>query len=207
MNMNRNIPYIYNVKDIDWPGLKAVGISKEQLEADSSLDLLLQGKESEIIPLKLCTPVISDQVGVVGDAPGNGEEVLEESQTAVVAAHPGDGVSEFSCAIHSAFVLSDIDFAFSPNRGCCLAGKWGVGLPSVHVRPGRGRKARGLTRRLWGFQQIVQGDSVQIVVDQRVQLLPYGAGRAGLAPGAFRIALVGAGHRRQAAFGQAQDFA
>mgnify|MGYP001651863464 CR=1 FL=1 len=53
MNTNRNIPYNYNVKDIDWPGLK------EQLEADGNLDLLLQGKESEIIPLKLCTPVIS----------------------------------------------------------------------------------------------------------------------------------------------------
>ena len=48
MNTNRNIPYNYNVKDIDWPGLKAVGISKEQLEADGNLDLLLQGKESEI---------------------------------------------------------------------------------------------------------------------------------------------------------------
>ena len=59
MNTNRNIPYNYNVKDIDWPGLKAVGISKEQLEADGNLDLLLQGKESEIIPLKLCTLVIS----------------------------------------------------------------------------------------------------------------------------------------------------
>ena len=43
MNTNRNIPYNYNVKDIDWPGLKAVGISKEQLEADGNLDLLLQG--------------------------------------------------------------------------------------------------------------------------------------------------------------------
>lgn len=58
MNTNRNIPYNYNVKDIDWPGLKAVGISKEQLEADGNLDLLSQGKESEIIPLKLCTPII-----------------------------------------------------------------------------------------------------------------------------------------------------
>ena len=38
MNTNRNIPYNYNVKDIDWPGLKAVGISKEQLEADGNLD-------------------------------------------------------------------------------------------------------------------------------------------------------------------------
>ena len=44
MNTNRNIPYIYNVKDIDWTALKAVGIGKEQLEADGSLDLLLQGK-------------------------------------------------------------------------------------------------------------------------------------------------------------------
>lgn len=101
-----------------------------------------------------------DQVGVVGDAPGNGEEVLEESQAAVVAAHPGDGVSEFSCAIHSAFVLSDIDFSFSPNRGCYLAGEWGVGLPSVHVRPGLGRKEQGLTRRLWGFQQIDRLESI-----------------------------------------------
>lgn len=55
MNTNRNIPYIYNVKDIDWTALKAVGIGKEQLEADGSLDLLLQDKESEIIPLRLCT--------------------------------------------------------------------------------------------------------------------------------------------------------
>jgi len=59
MNTNRNIPYIYNVKDIDWTALKAVGIGKEQLEADGSLDLLLQGKESEIIPLRLKTPVFS----------------------------------------------------------------------------------------------------------------------------------------------------
>jgi hypothetical protein len=59
MNTNRNIPYIYNVKDIDWTALKAVGIGMEQLEADGSLNLLLQGKESEIIPLRLCTPVIS----------------------------------------------------------------------------------------------------------------------------------------------------
>ena len=36
MNTNRNIPYIYNVKDIDWTALKAVGIGKEQLEADAA---------------------------------------------------------------------------------------------------------------------------------------------------------------------------
>ena len=59
MNTNRNIPYNYNVKDIDWPGLKAVGISKEQLEADRNLALWWQGKDAEIIPLKLCTPVSS----------------------------------------------------------------------------------------------------------------------------------------------------
>ena len=45
MNTNRNIPYIYNIKDIDWTALKAVGIGKEQLEADGSLDLLLQGND------------------------------------------------------------------------------------------------------------------------------------------------------------------
>ena len=37
MNTNRNIPYNYNVKDIDWPGLKAVGISKEQLKRTATL--------------------------------------------------------------------------------------------------------------------------------------------------------------------------
>ena len=42
MNTNRNIPYNYNVKDID--GRLSVGISKEQLEADGNLDLLLQGR-------------------------------------------------------------------------------------------------------------------------------------------------------------------
>ena len=31
MNTNRNIPYNYNVKDIDWPGLEAVGISKDTM--------------------------------------------------------------------------------------------------------------------------------------------------------------------------------
>ena len=59
MNTDQNTRHIYKTEDIDWDGLKAAGISKKQLEADGNLDLLLQGKESEIIPLKLCTPVIS----------------------------------------------------------------------------------------------------------------------------------------------------
>ena len=49
MNTNRNIPYNYNVKDIDWPGLKAVGISKEQLEADGNLALLVPGDNNRAI--------------------------------------------------------------------------------------------------------------------------------------------------------------
>ena len=79
MNTNRNIPYNYNVKDIDWPGLKAVGISKEQLEADGNLDLLLQGKETGIVPLKLHISVLSltmdATLKLVPD--GNGRPVME----------------------------------------------------------------------------------------------------------------------------------
>ena len=74
MNTNRNIPYNYNVKDIDWPGLKAVGISKEQLEADGNLDLLLQGKESEIIPLKLSLTMDATLKLVPGD---NNKPIME----------------------------------------------------------------------------------------------------------------------------------
>lgn len=58
MNTNQNDCRIYKAEDIDWDGLKANGISKEQLEANGNMDLLLQGEESEVIHLKLRTPVI-----------------------------------------------------------------------------------------------------------------------------------------------------
>lgn len=58
MNTNQKPRHIYKADDMDWNSLKAAGISKEQLEADGNLDRLLQGGESEVIPLKLRTPVL-----------------------------------------------------------------------------------------------------------------------------------------------------
>lgn len=43
---------------MEWNVLKTLGLSKEQLEADGSMERLLQGMETEAIPLKFRTPVI-----------------------------------------------------------------------------------------------------------------------------------------------------
>lgn len=59
MNTNQNSHLIYKAEDIDWNGLEAAGIRKEQLEKEGNLDLLLQGGETEAIPLKLRTPLIN----------------------------------------------------------------------------------------------------------------------------------------------------
>ena len=53
MNTDQNTRHIYKTEDIDWDGLKAAGISKKQLEAEGNMELLLQGKETGIVPLKL----------------------------------------------------------------------------------------------------------------------------------------------------------
>lgn len=58
MNTNQNNTALYKVEDIDWNALESVGISKEQLETSGSMESLLQGRESEVMPLKLRTPVI-----------------------------------------------------------------------------------------------------------------------------------------------------
>lgn len=59
MNTDQNTRHIYKTEDIDWDGLKAAGISKKQLEAEGNMELLLQGKETGIIPLKLHISVLS----------------------------------------------------------------------------------------------------------------------------------------------------
>lgn len=59
MNTDQNTRHIYKTEDIDWNGLKAAGISKKQLEAEGNMELLLQGKETGIIPLKLHISVLS----------------------------------------------------------------------------------------------------------------------------------------------------
>ena len=79
MNTNQNARHIYKAEDIDWNGLEAAGISKKQLETSGDMELLLQGKETEIVPLKLRTPVISltmdATLKLVPD--GNGRPVME----------------------------------------------------------------------------------------------------------------------------------
>ena len=56
--MNTNQKTRLKAEDMEWNVLKTLGLSKEQLEADGSMERLLQGMETEAIPLKFRTPVI-----------------------------------------------------------------------------------------------------------------------------------------------------
>lgn len=58
MNTNQKPHHIYKAEDIDWKGLKAIGIYKEQMETDGNLDRLLQGEATEAVPVRICTPPI-----------------------------------------------------------------------------------------------------------------------------------------------------
>ncbi len=57
--MEQNKNHIYKTDQINWEKLETVGISKSQIEKEGNLDLLLQGKETGIIPLRLKTNVFS----------------------------------------------------------------------------------------------------------------------------------------------------
>ena len=57
--MNQHPNYIFNEESIDWKRLEAIGFSREQLEKDGGVDLLLQGKETELIPVRLKTSAIN----------------------------------------------------------------------------------------------------------------------------------------------------
>ena len=69
MNTDQNTRHIYKTEDIDWDGLKAAG----------NMELLLQGKETGIVPLKLHISVLSltmdATLKLVPD--GNGRPVME----------------------------------------------------------------------------------------------------------------------------------
>ena len=56
--MNQNTNQVFKAEDLDWNGLAAVGINREQLEESGNMELLLQGEATEVIPLKLRTPVL-----------------------------------------------------------------------------------------------------------------------------------------------------
>lgn len=59
MNTNQNSRHTCKAEDIDWNGIKAIGITKEELEKNGNLNRLLQGEESEVIPLKINTGLIN----------------------------------------------------------------------------------------------------------------------------------------------------
>ena len=57
--MNQNPNYIFKEDNIDWKRLEEIGIGREQLEKEGNLDLLLQGKETELVPVRLKTSAIN----------------------------------------------------------------------------------------------------------------------------------------------------
>lgn len=57
--MNKTNHHIYKAEQIDWEKLESVGIGRAQVEKGGNLDLLLQGEETNVIPIKIKTPVFS----------------------------------------------------------------------------------------------------------------------------------------------------
>lgn len=73
--MEQQPNHIFKEEQIDWTQLAKAGISKEQLEKDGSLDLLLQGKQTGILSVRLKTPAIKltmdATLRIVRNAEGN----------------------------------------------------------------------------------------------------------------------------------------
>ena len=57
--MNKTNHHIYKAEQIDWEKLESVGISRLQIEKDENMDLLLQGEETNVMSIKIKTPVFS----------------------------------------------------------------------------------------------------------------------------------------------------
>lgn len=77
--MNQNINHVFKAEDLDWKQLENIGISQKQLEEDGSLELLLQGEDTEPVPLKIHTPVLSltmDAILKLAEGP-DGKPVME----------------------------------------------------------------------------------------------------------------------------------
>ena len=56
--MNQNDNRIFRKEDLDWKTLETIGIHKEELEKSGDMELLLQGEATEVMPLKICTPIL-----------------------------------------------------------------------------------------------------------------------------------------------------
>ena len=76
--MNQNNHHIHKAEQIDWERLEQAGISKAQIEKDGNLDLLLQGGETNVMSIKIKTPVFSltmdATLSLIED--GNGNPVI-----------------------------------------------------------------------------------------------------------------------------------
>ena len=56
--MKQNDYRIFRKEDLDWKTLETIGIHKEELEKSGDMELLLQGEATEVMPLKICTPIL-----------------------------------------------------------------------------------------------------------------------------------------------------
>ena len=56
--MNQNDNRIFRKEDLDWKTLETIGIHKEELEKRGDMELLLQGEETETVPLKIRTSAL-----------------------------------------------------------------------------------------------------------------------------------------------------
>ena len=56
--MKQNDNRIFRKEDLDWKTLETIGIHKEELEKSGDMELLLQGEETETVPLKIRTPAL-----------------------------------------------------------------------------------------------------------------------------------------------------
>lgn len=56
--MKQNDNQIFRKEELDWKELETIGIHKEELEKSGDMELLLQGEETETVPLKIRTPAL-----------------------------------------------------------------------------------------------------------------------------------------------------
>ena len=83
--------------------------------------------------------LVQDQVGVVGDAAGNGEQVLKQGQAAVAGAHPGDLPGQLTGTVHLSFSFS---YTHAGTASAALAGtEEHAGCYLNHSRRGKKRQA------------------------------------------------------------------
>ena len=74
--MNKTNHHIYKAEQIDWEKLESVGISKLQIEKDGNMDLLLQGKETNVMSIKIKTPSLTMDATLSLIEDGNGNPVI-----------------------------------------------------------------------------------------------------------------------------------